>query len=407
MEVKESFLAMLRSHYLLRALLLDALDNMRAVWQRTLLSLLGIVIGTASVIALLSIGDNTADESERQFKAMGTDLIVVQNDIGGGSVGQTGKPLGVEDVTAIAREVSGIAVASPVALYPAKTGHSRRLLDTTAVGTDGGLLSAARFQLAAGRFIADQDAYDTVIVVGNGIAQALATEGIALKVGERVRIDNYLYTVVGILKESARNPLLPFDVNHALIMHYKASRRMAFYTGAIANIIIRTRGGYDPIVAVHEISAHLSARGKSALAQGAQQLIEGMQQQNRLFTWMLMGVGGISLLVAGIGVMNVMLASIAERRKEIGLRMAIGADRSSIMMMIVCESTVLSLTGGAIGTLLGLAVALLFCAFSGWTCSIPLFSIPLGLGMSLTTGLFFGIYPALKASQLSPIEALR
>lgn len=406
MQVKEPLFFMLRSHYLLRVLLLDALDNMRAVWQRTLLSLLGLVIGTASVIALLSISDNTADESERQFKAMGTDLIVVQNDIGVGSGGQTGKPLGIEDVQVIAREVSGIAVASPVALYPAKTGRGH-LLDTTVVGAESGLLSAARLQLAAGRFIANQDAYDTVIVVGNGIAHALAAEGIALNVGERVRIDNYLYTVIGILKESARNPLLPFDANHALIMHYKASRRMAFYTGAIANVVIRVREGYDPIAAVGEISAYLSTKGKSAQAQGAQQLIEGMQHQNRLFTWMLMGVGGISLLVGGIGVMNVMLASIAERRKEIGLRMAIGADRSSILMMIVCESVVLSLAGGAIGTLLGLAVALLFCAFSGWACSIPLFSIPLGLGMSLATGLFFGIYPALKASRLSPIEALR
>ena len=391
---------------MLRVLLLDAWDNMRAVWQRTLLSLLGIMIGTASVIALLSIGDNTANESERQFKAMGTDLIVVQNNSGIGG-GQRGKPIGMDDIQVMVREVPGIAVASPVALYSTKAGRGRKLFDATAVGTDAGLLSAARLQLAAGRFISEQDAYDTVVVVGNGIAQTLATEGIVLNVGERVRIDNYFYTVVGILEESARNPMLPFDINHAFMMHHKASRRMAFYAGAITNIVIRVKDGQNPIGTVGDISTHFSMRGKSAQTQGAKQLIDGMQQQNRLFTWMLMGVGGISLLVGGIGVMNVMLAGITERRKEIGLRMAVGADRISILMMIVCESVVLSLVGGAIGTLLGLGVALGFCALSGWGCSVPLFAIPLGLGMSLVTGLFFGIYPASKASQLSPIDALR
>ena len=122
---------------------------------------------------------------------------------------------------------------------------------------------------------------------------------------------------------------------------------------------------------------------------------------------MLSGLGAISLLVGGIGVMNVMLASIAERRKEIGLRMAIGADRASILVMIVFESVVLSRLGGIAGTILGLAASLVFSLLSGWSYSISYLSIPLGLGMSLSTGLFFGIYPALKASQMSPIDALR
>ena len=132
-----------------------------------------------------------------------------------------------------------------------------------------------------------------------------------------------------------------------------------------------------------------------------------MKKQGQLFTWMLVGVACISLLVGGIGVMNAMLAGIAERKKEIGLRLAIGADRMSIMTMIVWESTLLSVSGGVIGIVLGLIISILFAVLSGWDYSLSYLSILLGLGMSLATGLFFGIYPALKASEMSPIEALR
>jgi len=394
---------------MLHGLLHEALDNMRAVWPRTLLSLLGIVIGTASVIALLSIGENTADEAVRQFKAMGTDLIVVQGGLGIGDPrnGHSGKPLDRGDAIGIARDVTGIAISTPISFYSVKAARGGQLLDTASIGAEAGLLPAARLQLASGRFISDDDGYDTLVVVGSGIAQALAPGGQSLRLGDKIRIDNYLYTVVGTLKETLRNPLLPFDVNQSLIVPFKANRRMMFYNGSVSNILIRVGNESDPIAVLSDVSAYLTSRGTSSQVQGASQLIEGMQKQNQLFTWMLSGLGAISLLVGGIGVMNVMLASIDERRKEIGLRMAIGADRASILLMIVFESVVLSLLGGVAGTILGLAASLVFSLLSGWTCSISYFSIPLGLGMSLSTGLFFGIYPALKASQMSPIDALR
>ncbi len=404
-----SLLALVKQPGMLHGLLHEALDNMRAVWQRTLLSLLGIVIGTASVIALLSIGENTADEAVRQFKARGTDLIVVQGgqEIGEPRHGHSGKPLDRRDAVGIARDVPGIAVSSPISVYSVKAGRGTLLLDTSSIGAEAGLLQAAKLQLSSGRFVSDDDGYDTLVVVGSSIAQALASGGQSLRLGEKIRIDNYLYTVVGILKDTPRNPLLPFDVNQSLIVPFKANRRMMFYSGSVANILIRVGNANDPVAILNDVSAYLTSRGTSAQAQGALQLIEGMQNQNRLFTWMLSGLGAISLLVGGIGVMNVMLASIAERRKEIGLRMAIGADRASILVMIVFESVVLSLLGGIAGTILGLAASLVFSLLSGWSYSISYLSIPLGLGMSLSTGLFFGIYPALKASQMSPIDALR
>ncbi len=401
-----NFQFLLRSPSLLQALLHEALDNMRSVRQRTLLSLLGIIIGSASVIALLNIGENTSDEAARQFKTMGTDLIIVQDGFGIG-VERKANPIERQDASDLKQEISSVSLATPISSYSVKAGWSGRSLDGISIGATEDLLTVARLQLERGRFVSDLDGYNTVVVVGSATANALAGDGKRLNIGDKIRMDNYLYTVVGILQSTPRNPLLPFDIDNALIVPIKANRRMSTATGNISNILIRVEEGRDTIQVLADVSHYFRERGKSAQAQGALQLIEGMKKQGQLFTWMLVGVACISLLVGGIGVMNAMLAGIAERKKEIGLRLAIGADRMSIMTMIVWESTLLSVSGGVIGIVLGLIISILFAVLSGWDYSLSYLSILLGLGMSLATGLFFGIYPALKASEMSPIEALR
>ena len=400
------FQFLLRSSGLLQALLHEALDNMQSVRQRTLLSLLGIIVGSASVIALLNIGESTSDEAARQFKSMGTDLIVVQDSFGIGTQRRVA-PLERQDAFDLKQKIPAVSVATPISSYSVKTGRNGKTLDGTSIGATEDLLTVARLQLARGRFVTDLDGYDTVVVVGSALTKSLAGNGKRMEVGDKIRMDNYLYTVVGVLQDTPRNPLLPFDIDNALIVPINANRRMSMATGNISNILVRVAEGHDPIQALADVSNHLREKGKSAQAQGALQLIEGMKKQGQLFTWMLVGVACISLLVGGIGVMNAMLAGIAERKKEIGLRLAIGADRISIMTMIVCESTLLSVTGGVIGIVLGLIISILFAVLSGWDYSLSYLSILLGLGMSLATGLFFGIYPALKASEMSPIEALR
>jgi putative ABC transport system permease protein len=337
---------------------------------------------------------------------MGTDLIVVQDSFGIGAQ-RKAPPLERQDAFNLKQKIPAISVATPISIYSVRAGRSGKTLDGISIGASEDLLKVARLQLARGRFVTDLDGYDTIVVVGSAMANALAGVGERLNIGDKIRMDSYLYTVVGILQSTPRNPLLPFDIDNALIVPIKANRRMSMATGNISNILIRVVEGHDPIQALTDVSNYFREKRKSAQAQGALQLIEGMKKQGQLFTWMLVGVACISLLVGGIGVMNAMLAGIAERKKEIGLRMAIGADRTSIMTMIVCESTLLSVTGGVIGIVLGLIISILFAVFSGWDYSLSYFSILLGVGMSLATGLFFGIYPALKASEMSPIEAIR
>ncbi|HEX5785882.1 MAG TPA: FtsX-like permease family protein, partial [Burkholderiaceae bacterium] len=203
------------------------------------------------------------------------------------------------------------------------------------------------------------------------------------------------------------NPLLPFDINNALFIPIKADRRLVNSTGYISNIAIRAREHHDPIQALSDVSNHFRQIKSSAQVMGALQLIDNMKQQGQLFKWLLGGIAAISLLVGGIGIMNAMLADISDRKTGIGLRIAIGADRFSIMAMIVTESTLLAFIGGGAGVLLGLGISTAFAWFSGWTPQIFVPAACLGFGMSVVTGLFFGIYPALRASALSPIETLR
>jgi len=337
---------------------------------------------------------------------MGTDLIVVQDNPGIGFQ-RKANPLQRQDAIELKLKIPAISVATPISSYSVRAARSGKRVNGVSIGATEDLLTVARLEVEHGRFVTALDGYDTIVVVGSAMAKVLAEDGKRLEIGNQIRIDNYLYTVVGILRSAPKNPLLPFDIDSALIVPIKANRRMSMSTGTISNILIRVVEGHDPIQALADVSNYFREKGKSAQAQGALQLIEGMKKQGQLFTWMLVGVACISLLVGGIGVMNVMLAGIAERKKEIGLRLAIGADRMSIMTMIVCESIVLSVAGGMIGTVLGLIISILFAAFSGWGYALSYLSILLGVGMSLATGLFFGIYPAFKASEMSPIEALR
>lgn len=397
---------LLRSPGLVHALLHDAMENMQTVRQRTFLSLVGICVGSASVIAVLNIGENASDEAARQFKTMGTDLIIVQDSPGIGTLHKVNS-LERKDVSELMRGIPAISVAAPISSCSVRTGTSRKTLDVTSIGATEDLMAVARLQLERGRFVTDQDGYSTVVVVGSNVAKALANGRKELEIGDKIRMDNYLYTVVGVLQSTPRNPLLPFDIDSALIVPIKANRRMNMATGKLSNILIHVGEGHDPIQTLADVSKYFQENGKSAQAQGALQLIDGMKKQGQLLTWMLTGVACISLFVGGIGVMNVMLAGIVERKREIGLRLAIGADRMSIMTMIVTESILLSFVGGGGGAVLGLIISMLFAIFSGWDYSLSYFSIFLGFGMSLVTGLFFGIYPALKASELSPIEALR
>lgn len=397
-----------------RDLIVDAVRNLHAVRQRSALALLGIVIGTAAVIAMITIGENAKSHALAQFQAMGADLLAIQPD---SNPSGRPPPFTPGDVAAL-RELPGIDAVAPLALAGMELAHDRNRVVASVAGVTGDLFAMARLSVAQGRFLSDFDGAGTFVVLGWTAARQLAgaqkTEvgkmeaGGRLTIGDAVRIGGYGYTVVGVLNEVVPNPLLPVDLNNAALIPLPGLRRVA-PAAEITSLTIRQKPGADEEALHASVAAHFvgSPRPRPVVVQSARQLIAAMADQMRVHTLLLSAIGAISLVVGGVGVMNVMLMNVVERRREIGLRLALGARPRDIRSMFLIEALVLSVVGGVLGIALGVAAAALYAENAGWRFGLSALAPPLGLGMSVVVGLFFGLYPAVRAARLDPIVALR
>ena len=388
---------------LLGTLAAEAIGNLHAMRQRSLLALLGIVIGTAAVIAMIAIGETAKQQALGQFKAMGTDLLAVHQDSA-----QPGRPAPFTPGDAAAlRDRPEIDAVAPLALAGMEIAHGRNRVTASVAGVTGDLPPVARLRVAEGRFLSEFDGGQTFAVLGAGLARQLGGEGTPPAVGDAVRMGGYGYTVIGVLEETVPNPLLPVDLNGAAFVPLPGMRRIAPAAG-ITTLVARMAPGVGDEAARQAAAAHFAGpRPRPVVVQSARQLIAAMAEQMQVYTLLLAAIGGISLVVGGVGVMNVMLMSVVERRREIGVRLAVGARPRDIRAMFLVEALTLSLAGGALGTALGTGAAVLYAQTAGWPFALPAAALPLGLGMSVAVGLFFGFYPAVRASRLDPIQALR
>lgn len=394
-----------RTAAVLPLLFSEALGNLRAVHQRSALALLGIVIGTASVIAMINVGHNAGQESLRQFKAMGTDVVVAQQPA---SDGGSDAAYDIGDIRRLPQSVAGVGAAAPLILGSGRMTANGKAASGAIVGTEPSLARVARLPLVKGRFVSDYDGSEAFAVIGAGLARSLGPPGAELRPGDRLRMEDAVFTVIGVLADIATNPLIPVDFNDSAIVPLGSARRV-MPAPMITSVAVRAAPEADPMAVAAEAAGYFSAkmRGQSINVQSARQLIAGMERQASLFTWLLAGIGGISLLVGGIGVMNVMLMGVMERRREIGVRMAVGARAGDIRMMFLIEAIVLSLSGGLAGAAVGITAAWLFAHLSGWHFVFSAGAIPMGTGVAGVIGVFFGYYPAAMAARLDPIAALR
>jgi len=378
--------------------------NLLAVGHRSFLALLGVVVGTASVIAMINIGHNASVEGLRQFRSLGTDLLVVRTDHG---LNGSAVSIRLSEIEQLRTSLSALIVTAPIAVSETRLGRSGEI-QATVVGAYSDLQEAARLTTTVGRFISSLDGCGTYAVIGSKIAEAAASRPHRLRVGDLIQVENYHFTVIGIMKEATPNPLLPFNPNESMIIPMAAMRRVVPDVG-ISSLLARVAVEFDPMLAGESVGHFFRStrRTNDVIVQSAQQLIEGMAQQAHLYTALLAGVGSISLLVGGVGVMNVMLMSVAERRKEIGLRMALGARASHIRTMFLIESSLLCMTGGLIGIVLGVSVSYAYTKFSGWSFDLAVASLPLGMLLACGIGIFFGFFPATRAASLDPVLALR
>lgn len=381
-------------------LLAEASQSARKLTQRALLTMLGIAIGSAAIVTLLSLGQGAAEASLRAFESLGSNIGIVNLQ----ASAEHPAPLSFD--AAQAGQVAGIVEVAPLALLATQIQAQGKPSDTTILGTQESIGRIFGWRPVKGRFISDLDRRATYAVIGSDVAIALGMTDVGE--GHVVQINHYLYTVIGILPPQLPNPLLPTSVNQSVIIPLASMSRLQ---GApeVSSVIFRSRSADDIVATAWRFKQYLTNRFPSRTVdmQLPMQLLDGMRGQARNFSYLLAALGAISLLVSGIGIMNVMLMSVAERRKEIGIRLSVGARQRDIRNLFFLEAVGLSVGGALAGLVLGIAISFVYSAVAGWRFSLPFNALLAGLGSPILTGIGFGLFPAIKAAKLQPLQILR
>ncbi len=384
---------------LLRANVKEAAGSLFAARQRSLLALIGIAVGVGSVIAMISVGAIVREEALRQFRELGTDALSIR-------IGRSA-PVTASEAFGLSA-LPGIAAAAPFMSSPGEISLAGRASeDVTIIGAPAALADLDKLRVASGRRISDLDHRRYFCVVGARVAATLREAGFERIVGETVRMGGAVYTVVGVLERLPRG-MRRYDPDRSVFIPISTASR-ALPRPQIRHVSAHMSPGAHHVATTREVVDYFrrAAPGRKVHVRSAEQLIEQMYKQMRLFALLLGSLGSISLLVGGIGVMNVMLVSVTERRSEIGIRRAFGARRADIQSQFLVESVVLSLVGGLVGIAAGIGGTWGICSFSGWTFDFSLAAVGLGMGVATASGVFFGFYPAWQAARLDPVAALR
>jgi putative ABC transport system permease protein len=405
--------------------LLVALNNLSANKMRSALTILGIVIGVAAVIAMTSIGRGVEVSITSQIESVGTNLLFVYagrtQEAGAFSAAGSAASLTLEDADAIASAPSVIGV-SPQTGGRVQAVYLSQNTNTELLGVTPSYLWVSNFEMADGEFISDANvtARSTVVVLGSAVADTLFG-GEAGAVGQTIRLNGQPYRVIGVLVSKGGTGFGSQD-DRILVPLTTAQTRLTgprFFGGSNSVSVINVKvADADQIdTAIEEISAILREEhgvvegDEDFIIQSQQDILDASTQISDTLTLFLGGIAAISLVVGGIGIMNIMLVSVTERTREIGIRKAVGARRQDILIQFLLESATLSLMGGVIGVGLGWVASRLMGAFqlgtSGINPVVGLDTVVLATVVSMAVGVFFGVYPATRAAGLNPIEALR
>jgi putative ABC transport system permease protein len=406
-------------------LLMEALENLNANKMRSMLTVLGIVIGVAAVIAMLSIGRGAEASITSRIESMGTNLIYVTpgSTTQGGVQSASGSAgtLTLDDADALADLSNVVAVSSSTSNF-AQVVYQGQNTRTRLMGVTPGYETVSSLTLEDGEFISesDQNARSLVVVLGSTVAENLfgSTAGV---VGQRVRLNGQPYKVIGVLASKGGTGFLNQDDQVYIPLSTALYRLVGGARFRGSSVISQITVKADSAKSVDQIMSDVTLlmRERHGTVEGADDFtvtsqeatLSAATQISDTLTIFLGGIAGISLMVGGIGIMNIMLTTVTERTHEIGLRKAVGAKRRDILLQFLVESMVLSLLGGLIGVAIGWGVASLMgqIQFSGSTITpvVSMDSILLATLFSMAVGLFFGIYPATRAARLQPVEALR
>jgi putative ABC transport system permease protein len=395
-----------------------AMNALKRNKMRSFLTMLGIIIGVASVITMLAIGQGSKKSIEDQISSMGSNMLFVMPGtmrMGGVQQGSSGSQrLTVADVNAIKTGCEAVVAVSPEVRSSGQAVYGSSNWPTTIYGGNEEYLEIKSWSIVSGRNITDSEAKGSakVCLIGRTVADELFGEGID-PTGETVRFKNIPFKIIGVLKEKGQNSFGQ-DQDDVLIAPYTTVQKRILAQTHIQSIQMSARSAEESSLAQEQVAEVLRQTHKlkdnednDFTIRSQEELATTMTSVTDILTILLGAIAGISLLVGGIGIMNIMYVSVTERTREIGLRMSLGGRGVDILMQFLFESILLSVFGGLIGILLGLLASRIVEALTSWPITVMMGSVILSFVVCTAIGVFFGWYPARKASDLDPIDALR
>ena len=404
------------------------LAALRTAWRalaantlRSVLTMLGIIIGVAAVITMIAVGNGATERVQEQMKGLGSNvMLVIPGSLSAAGVrqaAQTRSRFTEEDAEAIALEIPEVQAVAPSSRTTAQAVAQNANWNTGIFGTTNDYLEVRDWSLESGRLFepAEQAGSAKVAWLGQTVARELF--GDEDPIDQVIRVRGVPFTVVGVLARKGQNSMGQ-DQDDVVIMPMSTFRNRIWNAGGnvrrIWTIHVKVREGQSMKLAEESVRELLRQRLKvppggddTFNVRNLSEILQAQEEASRIMTLLLAAVAGISLIIGGIGIMNIMLVSVTERTREIGLRMAVGARPQDILAQFLIEAVTLSLFGGAIGVLLGGFATWGVGALAGWNVSMSAGAIVLAVGFSALVGVFFGFYPARRASHLLPIQALR
>lgn len=388
--------------------------------MRSALTMLGIIIGVGAVITMLAVGTGAKQRLGDQLASIGSNLIMIvpgASTSGGVRMGAgTQSTLSIGDAEAIQKECPAVLYVAPLLSGVAQVIYGNQNWSTGINGTTTNMLYVRDWPLTEGRPFSDEEVRSAakVCLLGQTVVDNLF--GGIDTIGQIIRIKNVPFTVIGVLEAKGQDPR-GHDQDDTIYVPVTTAQKKLFGTafpGMVRTIMVKAKSTEDLFDAEKQINELLRQRHHTGPRQdddftvrNLTEMMQAAEESTRVMTLLLAAIASVSLLVGGIGIMNIMLVSVTERTREIGIRMAIGAKTWDIRLQFIIEALILSLIGGVVGIIIGISGSAILSAVAGWSTIVSPLSIVMAFSFSGLVGIFFGFYPAYKASQLDPIEALR
>ena len=393
-----------------------ALEGLSANKLRSALTMLGVIIGVGAVIAMLAIATGAREQTMQRIQQMGTNVLIIMSGQsragavrGGFGSSQT---LTLDDAAALTEKCPSIVKSAPQVQTNLQVKYRNQNTNTQVTGVTPDFLDVRNYAVLDGKFFTAGDVKSMKKVATIGQTTAANLFGTTSPVGKEITIRGIRFTIIGLMASKGASGGFQ-DADDVIFIPISTAMRRVIGTQYVRMISAQARSMSVMDQATSEISAVLRKRHRLAdsadddfITRNQAEFMQMADQTSQVFTLLLAGIASVSLLVGGIGIMNIMLVSVTERTREIGIRMALGARRRDILLQFLIESLVLSLLGGIIGILAGLGGSMIMESF-GWSIAVSIPSIVMSFTFSALIGVFFGLYPAFQASRLDPIDALR